>query len=138
MKKYETFDHTADIGIRIFGKSHEDLFANAAYALFDLLTDLKKAEEKISKNISLTGDDPEDLLIRWLNELLFFWSTQGYLFKRFSFSRLDPTVLRGKAYGEIFDPMRHRIKLEIKAATYHQVEIRQNDDGWEGKVILDV
>ena len=65
MRKYETFDHTADIGIRAFGRNLEELFANAAYALFDQLTDLKKVRKEVSHEISIQGCDREDLLIRW-------------------------------------------------------------------------
>jgi SHS2 domain-containing protein len=138
MKKYETFDHTADIGIRAFGRSLEELFGNAAYALFDQLTDLRKVRTEVSHEISVQGADREDLLIRWLGELLFLCEGRGYLFKEFSFSLLEPTSLKAFARGETFDPSRHRFKTEIKAVTYHQVEVKEKDGGWEGRVVFDV
>ena len=138
MRKYQTFDHTADIGIRAFGRNLGELFANAAYALFDQLTDLRKVRKEVSREISIQGGDREDLLIRWLGELLFLCESRGYLFKEFSFSRLEPTSLKAVARGEIFDPSRHRLKTEIKAVTYHQVEVKEKDGRWEGKVVFDV
>jgi SHS2 domain-containing protein len=84
------------------------------------------------------GADREDLLIRWLGELLFLCQGRGYLFKEFSILHLDSKSLRAIVRGEIFDPSRHRFKTEIKAVTYHQVEVQQKDDGWEGKVVFDV
>jgi SHS2 domain-containing protein len=138
MKKYETFDHTADVGIRVMGRTLEEMFAHAAYALFDLLTDLKKVRQKISLEISVRGADREDLLVRWLSELLFLCESQGYLFKKFSFSHLEPDFLEAIARGEFFDPARHRFKTEIKAVTYHQVEVREKDGAWEGRVIFDI
>ncbi len=138
MKKYETFDHTADIGIRAFGRNLEELFANAAYALFDQLTDLRKVRKEGSREISIQGADREDLLIRWLGELLFLCESRGYLFKEFSFSRLEPTSLKAVARGEPFDPSRHHLKTEIKAVTYHQVEVKEKDGRWEGRVVFDV
>ena len=138
MKKYETFDHTADVGIRVFGRTVEEVFVNAAYALFDQWTDLRKVRGKISQEISIQGADREDLLVRWLGELLFLGESRGVLFKEFTIRRLDSTSLKAVARGEIFDPSRHRFKTEIKAITYHQVEVKEVDGKWEGRVILDV
>jgi SHS2 domain-containing protein len=138
MKRYETFDHTADIGIRVFGHTVEEVFTNAAYALFDQLTDLRKVGNRATQEISVEGVDREDLLIRWLGELLFLCQGRGYLFKEFSILSLDSNSLKATARGEIFDPSRHRIKTEIKAVTYHQIELKRADEGWEGKVVFDV
>lgn len=138
MKKYEIFDHTADMGVRVFGRSVEEVFVNAAYALFDQWTDLRKVRKQISQEISVQGSDREDLLIRWLGELLFLGESRGFLFKEFTIRRLDSTSLKAVARGEIFDPSRHRFKTEIKAVTYHQAELKERDGRWEGRVIFDV
>jgi SHS2 domain-containing protein len=138
MKKYEIFDHTADMGVRVFGRTLEEIFVNAACALFDQWTDLRKVRKQISQEISIQGSDREDLLIRWLGELLFLGETRGFLFKEFTIRRLDSTSLKAVARGEIFDPSRHRFKTEIKAVTYHQVEVKEVDGKWEGRVIFDV
>jgi SHS2 domain-containing protein len=138
MKRYETFDHTADIGVRVFGRTVEEVFVNAAYALFDQLTDLRQVGDGAVQEISVEGSDREDLLIRWLGELLFLCQSRGYLFKNFSILSLDSNSLKALARGEIFDPSRHRFKTEIKGVTYHQVEVRQKDRGWEGRVVFDL
>jgi SHS2 domain-containing protein len=138
MKKYETFEHTADLGVRVFGRTCEEVFAHAAYALFDLLTDLKKVREETSLEISAWGADREELLVRWLSELLYLCETKGYLFKQFSVAHLDSTSIQALARGEIFNPSRHAFKTEIKAVTYHQVEVKEKDGRWEGRVIFDV
>lgn len=138
MKRYETFDHTADIGVRVFGRTVEEVFTNAAYALFDQLTDLKNVGGRAIQEFFVEGADREDLLIRWLSELLFFCQSRGYLFKEFSILHLDSHSVRGAARGEIFDSSRHRFNTEIKAVTYHQVEVKRTDKGWEGRVIFDV
>ena len=136
MKRYETFNHTADLGIRVFGQSCEEVFANAAYALFDLLTDLNGVRENLSYEFRLEAADREELLVRWLSELLFL--SESYLFKNFSFSHLDQTSLQAEARGETFDPSRHKFKMEIKAVTYHQVELKEKDGRWETRVIFDL
>jgi SHS2 domain-containing protein len=138
MKKYETFDHTADLGLRVFGRTYEEVMTNAAYALFDLLTDLGRVQETISYAIQLEAAEREELFILWLSELLFLCESQGYLFKRFQFSRLDQTSLQAVAHGEIFSSSRHEFKMEIKAVTYHQVAVRECDGAWEGRVIFDI
>jgi len=138
MKRYETFDHTADLGIRVFGRSYEEVFANAAYALFDLLTDLNRVRENFSYELRVEAADREELLVRWLSELLFLSESRGYLFKNFSFSHLGQTSLQAEARGETFDPSRHKFKMEIKAVTYHQVELKEKDGRWETKVIFDL
>jgi SHS2 domain-containing protein len=138
VKRYQTFDHTADLGVRVFGRTAEELFANAAYALFDLLTDLNHVREPLSYDLHVEAADREELLVRWLNELLFLTESPGYLFKRFSISHLDPTSLQAVAHGESFDPSRHKFNLEIKAITYHQVAVKEEGGKWEARVIFDI
>jgi SHS2 domain-containing protein len=138
MKRYETFDHTADLGVRVFGRTYEEVFANAAYALFDLLTDLNRVRETLSYDLRVEAGDREDLLVRWLSELLFLSASRGYLFKKFSIFHLDQTSLQAVAHGEIFDPSRHEFKVEIKAVTYHQVAVKEEDGKWEARVIFDI
>jgi SHS2 domain-containing protein len=138
MKRYETFDHTADLGVRVLGRTCEEVFTNAAYALFDLLTDLNYVRENLSYNLRVEAADREELLVRWLSELLFLCESEGYLFKKFSLSHLDRTSLQAVACGEAFDLSRHKFKMEIKAVTYHQVEIKKKDGRWEARVIFDI
>jgi len=138
MKRYETFDHTADMGVRVFGRTAEELFANAAYALSDLLTDLNHVRERLAYDLHVEAADREELLVRWLNELLFLAESPGYLFKRFSISHLSPTSLQAVAHGESFDPSRHKFNREIKAVTYHQVAVKEEDGRWQAGVIFDI
>jgi len=138
VKRYETFDHTADLGVRVLGQSAEELFANAAYALFDLLTDLNRVREPLSYDLHVEAADREELLVRWLNELLFLSESPGYLFKRFSISHLDPTSMQAVAHGESFDPSRHKFNLEIKAITYHKVAVKEEGGRWEARLIFDI
>ena len=138
MKRYETFDHTADMGIRAFGRTVEEVFVRAAEALFDVLTDLDSIREDLTREVEIKGADREDLLVRWLGELLYLCEGEGYLFREFSIIQLTPTSLKATARGERFDPARHEFKTEIKAVTYHQVEVAQKDGMWVGKVIVDI
>ncbi len=138
MIKYETFNHTADLGIKVFGQTYAELFANAAYALFDLLTELDDVEEKISYPVEVTAVDREDLLVRFLSELLYLFASKSYLCKQVSFLSLEEKALQAKTWGEIFDPERHEIKTEIKAVTYHQLAIKKNNGLLEARLVLDI
>ena len=138
MKTYEFFNHTADIGIRVFGATVEEMFVHAAEALFDVLMDPDSIRENLTREVEINGSDREDLLVRWLGELLYLCEAEGYLFREFSIFRLTPTSLKASARGERFDPTRHEFKAEIKAVTYHQVEVSQKDGMWVGKVIFDL
>jgi SHS2 domain-containing protein len=137
-KRYETFDHTADVGIRVFGRTIEEVFINAAWALFDLLTDLDSIRETLIREITVEGADREDLLVRWLSELLFLCEGKGFLFRQFSISSLTATSLKAVVRGEVFDPSLHQFKTEIKAVTYHQVEIIDKGESWVARVIFDI
>jgi len=138
MKHYETFDHTADIGIRAFGETVEEVFIHAAEALFEVLTDLDSIQSHLTREVEIKGADREDLLVRWLGELLYLCEGEGYLFREFLIHHMTPTFLKAEARGERFDPARHEFKTEIKAVTYHQVELAQKDELWIGKVIFDI
>jgi SHS2 domain-containing protein len=138
MKTYETFDHTADIGVRAFGRTVEEVFVHAAEALFEMLTDLDSIRLHLTREVEINGSDPEDLFVRWLGELLYLCQGEEYLFREFSIFQLTPTSLKAQVRGERFDPSRHELKTEIKAITYHQVEVAQKDGGWVGKVIFDI
>lgn len=138
MKRYELFDHTADIGVHIFGRTLEEIYANGAYALFDLLTNLKRVEEKIRLPIQAQGKDPEELLVRWLSELLFLFESKGFLIKKITVSHSDQGSIKGEARGEYFDPSRHERKMEIKAVTYHQLTVKKTNGIWKARVIFDV
>jgi len=138
MDRYRVFDHTADLGVEIFGKTVQELFANAAFAVFDILTDLNRVRAIEEKKIAVEGEGWEDLLINYLREVLYLFNGEGLLLKEFSIIDIDPQQLRGKVSGEVFDPLKHRMNKEIKAVTYHQITVRETPDMWVGRVIFDV
>lgn len=139
MKKiYKTFDHTADLGIEVYGKDQRELFVNAARALFDLITDLDKIEAKTSLTLNIEAVDREDLLVSWLRELLYFHQSEGYLLNDFVLQDLEEQSLRATAKGEVYEPNRHEILREIKAVTYHQLKITQEKEGWVARMVFDI
>lgn len=137
-KPYEFLDHTADIRARIYGKNLSEIFINAARAMFDVLAQKHEGAcgPRTSIRINLTDNTREELLIRWLNELLFLYADQEIVFSDYQIDQIGIGGLQAVVTGE--SSAQYRIKTEIKAATYHELAIRQTANGWEADVIFDV
>ncbi len=137
MPEFEIIDHTADVGIIAHGESVEDLFVNAARGMFSLITDLDTVVELTSQEITVEAPDQEELLVTWLNELLYLFDAENLVFSRFEIGNLGKERLKAMVYGEEFDPARHSLKSYVKAATYHMLNL-QRQDGFKAQIILDV
>jgi SHS2 domain-containing protein len=138
MKTYEPFPHPSDIGLTIYGDSLEHLFEHAAFAMFDNLCDLEQVKESRMVNVAAQGDDREELLVNFLNELLYLQGTKGWLFRRFEVQKLDDMVVKAHAWGEPYDMEKHELFHEIKSATYHDIHIRKENGNWRVDVVFDV
>ena len=135
---YQPIDHTGDLGMRVFGADLHELFAHAAWGLFDLMTDAERIEPRIGRELAVEAIDLEDLMVRWLGELLYAYDTDRFLTANATFHVLEPTRLRATLRGEPFDATRHPIDTEIKAVTYHQIAVGRLDTGWQARVIFDI
>jgi len=138
MPKYRLIDHTADCGIHVFGSDPKELFANAAYALSDLLTQVDMLEGSDTADLQVSGDDWSDLMVNWLRELLYFWNGKELLVKKVHVLSVSESEVSAKVEFDPFDPDRHEIKAEIKAVTYHQIQVSSGPEGWEAKIIFDI
>ena len=136
--KYRLIDHTADFGIHVFGADPKDLFANAAQAMFDQIVTVDSLKGTGKQNLDITGDDWPDLMVNWLRELLYLWTGKAMLIKRVAIISISEHQLSAKVPFDTFDPNRHEIKNEIKAVTYHQIQVESGPAGWESKIIFDV
>ena len=135
---YETFDHTADLGLRMRASDLDTLFAEAGQALFAaIVEDLDTVEPQQQLRIELAGDDREFLLFDWLKELLYQFDSQHLLFSRFQV-HVGDNGLSATAWGEPLDPNRHQLLHEVKAITYHGLTVEQTDQGWLAEVIVDI
>ena len=137
MKRYSLVEHTADMGFIAYGRNKKELFSNAAFALFDIITELNKVKETASWQIEVKAQDELELLIRWLNELLYLFDSEKVLLHRFHIIELSTVLIRAEVFGEVIDPLRHPIKTGVKSATYHMLEILKNKY-YHAQVILDV
>lgn len=135
---FEIIDHTADIGLAAYGADLKSALANAALGMFSIMTDVRKIDETTARDVEVTADDTKVLLVSWLNELLFICEVEKILFKRFEIYELSDTRIIAKCYGEKMDPKRHRIKTEIKAATFHMTQIEEKRGGVRVQVLFDI
>ncbi len=135
---YETFDHTADLGLRVRADDLNSLFAEAAEALFSaVVEDLESVKGEQTIEIRLHEEELELLLFDWLNELLYRFDVDGMLFRRFAAS-IDGDTLTAIAYGEPIDRNRHALTHEVKAITYHGLRVEQENGSWLAEVIVDI
>ena len=139
MEDFEYIEHTADVGIRVFGKDLEKLFENAARATFSLITEHEPGEDK-EREANLEGQTLEDLLLNWLNELISVFFTYKFLPASYNINieAGNPNKLEAKLKGTEYDPYSKEIKLEIKAATYHNLRIEKTQQGYKTEIIFDV
>ena len=137
-EKYEFIDHTADFGIRVFGSDSRELFSNAAWALFDVLTETAALTGNDSCRITVSGDDWSDLMINWLREVLYLWNGKERLVKSAQILSISEKKLSATICFDAYSPNLHIIKIEIKAVTYHQVYVKHTPSGWEAGIIFDV
>ncbi|MFH1046408.1 MAG: archease [Candidatus Omnitrophota bacterium] len=138
MKHYEIIDHTADIGLRARGKDLKELFAHAAYGMFEIMADLKNVQAKKTIPVNLKAPNVEELFLSWLGELLYLYNSKKLILNSFTIDTINETSLSARAGGETLNLKKHRLKMEIKAATFHNLLVRKQGRGWQGEVIFDV
>jgi len=137
-KKYKFINHTADVGIKVWGESLESLFENTAYSMFDIIGELDKVKVKKSLRVEIEGKRTDELLADWLRNLLYKFNGEVYLLREFNIEEINKKGLKAKVGGEKLDLSRHSLKTEIKAVTYHGLEVKKTGQGWEAQVIFDV
>ena len=135
---FEILEHPADVGFLAHGETREELFQNAAAAMFSLACDPAAIEEKERRELLAEGEGIEALLYAWLAEVLAVADAEGLVFRRAEVGEISERRVRGVAYGEKFDRTRHHAGTYIKAVTFHQLEVRQSEQGWRARVFLDV
>ena len=135
---WEHFHHEADIGVRGVGQTLAEAFNAAALAMIAVITDPDTVEPRQAISIRCHAPDQELLLTDWLNALVFEMATKRMLFRRFDVT-IDGETLRGTAWGEPIDPLRHRPAVEVKGATFTELAVQKLSDGrWLAQCVVDV
>ena len=138
MGRFEILDHTADIGIIVYGEDLKALFENAGEAFFHLITDMKRVRRRVQRRIEIGKESLERLMVDWLSELLYLHDVEYLLFREFKIESVGEDGLRAVVRGEPFQKGVHVIKTEVKAVTYHQIEVRKENGKWRAQIIFDL
>jgi SHS2 domain-containing protein len=138
--RFEEVEHTADLALKVHGHSLKELFINAACGLFSLMADLESLSPSVSREIYLEAPDRESLLVDWLNELLYLHEVEEEIYTRFEIEALSPTALSAIIWGAKMRASKLTALLRriVKAATFHDLEIRETEDGYLTTVVFDV
>jgi len=139
MPHYETIDHSADLKLRFRGATLELLFEHAARGLFEYAIDgLARQNAGAERPIALAAIDDRELLVDWLNELLFLLDARAELHAWPHLDRVDSGQLTGRTGFVTIDRAVQRLRNPVKAATYHDLRLEQSADGWLGEVLFDL
>lgn len=138
MMHYELLNHTADLGLRVTADDIYELFEAAAHAMFDQIVDRSVLTGGTQENLTVSGIDKPDLLIGWLRELLYIFNGRERLVKWVHIEQMDDTHIAARIWHDPFDPAAHPILTDIKAVTYHGINVEQTPEGWVATVIFDV
>lgn len=131
-------EHTADTGIEVEADSLEELFRGAADGMLSLIVSPGSVSPLTVRSITLEAGDLEELMFLWLNEILFIVDSEGLMLSNTLVERVEELRLEGSVAGERFNPAKHSVESEIKAATYHQLEVGRSGGGWVARIIFDV
>ena len=131
-------DHPADLGIEAQGQTLAEAFEQAAIALMSIILDLTTVEPKEFRDVQLKATDQEQLLVKWLEELLYLYDGENFVGSKFVVEELGPNHLNASVRGEPFSEAKHLTRLDVKAITYHQLLAQQNQEGGRVRVFLDI
>ena len=125
VRRYEFLEHTADVLFRAYGNNLSELFENSAEALESVMIDLTNVAPKDIKHVDLSSDTYENLLFDWLAAVLILFEVESFAIRRFNVN-VKATSLTADCSGEKIDSRKHKLKIEVKAVTYHELEIVKN------------
>jgi len=140
--RYRLLPHMTDAYVEVQGPTLNAAFEAAAFAMFDVMTDPTAVGLEFTDRLEVTAHDEVSLLHDWLEQLLLKFDLDGKVYSRFEVEKIAARDgglhLEAKAYGGLFQPGRHPAKVEIKAVTYHRMEVTATGKGYLVRYILDL
>jgi len=135
-KQYQILEHRADLKIRVFGKTKEEVFLNALFGMQDCLRpELKKPEEKTEREIKIKSPDLSVILVDFLSEILYLSQVNKEIYNDVKFLKFLDTEIEAQLFGKKVE----RFGEDIKAVTYHQLDVHQREDNiWEATILFDI
>ena len=137
MNRFEVLDHTADIGIIAYGRTLEELFANAAFGMFSVIGDVTTVSPREERPVLVRADGLGPLLGEFLGELLYLFDAEHFVVREAQVEAVTDREVRASVRGEPISPA-HRLHTEIKAVTHHRLRVEKTPEGWSATVLFDV
>jgi protein archease len=131
-------DHTADLGIKVRAGDLRQLFQKSAMAMMRIMVGTGFHEVPNTRRATVRGRDLADLMVRWLGELLYLFQGEKEMVVATRIHAISNSRLEATLSTVPFDPVLHEIICEIKAVTYHQIDVSQRNEQWEAVVIFDL
>jgi len=136
-KSYRVTKRQSELAVRVTGKSQAELFANSAFALFDVMSDVETIAVQERLPLVVEGTDRDDLMINWMRELLYLYQGSGYLLKEFKINEVKDTIVKAEVCGEKINPDRHEIKQEIAAVAYQHGRMEKTGNQWIAQLVFE-
>jgi SHS2 domain-containing protein len=135
---YTILEHPSDVGIEAHGKNLTSAFVQVARGMMSIIIDTSTVDTSIMKEIIITASDVEQLLVKWLSEILYLYDGQQFVAKEFEIQALTDTEMKAVVKGEMLSKKKHRTKMDIKAVTYHQLAVEENKRSALIRVFVDI
>jgi SHS2 domain-containing protein len=135
---FEILEHPSDLGIEARGSSLAEAFQNAAIGLMSVILDISTVEPHDLRKINIEASDNDQLLVKWLSEILYLYDGQDFVCKEFHVHEFSSGSLQATVRGEVFSTSKHTTRIDVKAVTYHQLCVRQDTKGGLVRVFLDI
>lgn len=136
-KKFKEIEHSGDVGIEAWGGDEVEALVNATLGLFSLMV-YQGVTARVERKLEVRADNDEDMVVDWLSEVITTASTKGEVYGEVWIERTGPHAVRGVIRGEPIESGRHELRLEVKAATYHGLELKRTGDGCRVRIIFDL
>ena len=137
-EKIKYIEHPSDVGFEVYGDTLEELFVNAAIAMYSLMTDVDEIAREEEREIEINSEDLYSLMFDWLDELIFLFDSESLIMRSFDIAIDESNFsIQGTCKGGKFDPSKHVSGIIIKAVTYNMMQIKKNEE-WRARVVLDV
>jgi SHS2 domain-containing protein len=135
---WEHFEVEADVGVRGWGPTPGEAFAQATLGVFALLVTADQVQSRERREVRAQAESPEALLVAWIDECLYVHEIEGFVVQGVELTTCSETLAHGLLHGEPLDPGRHHVGTVVKGATHHQVSVQRLEGTWEARVIVDV
>jgi len=135
---FEILEHPSDAGILARGSTREEALIEASRGLTSIIVNPEGIALKEERAFRASGSDDGAQIVDWLNEILFFFDTEGVVLVDFAIDSWTDREIVGRARGDFYDPARQEFRTAVKAATYHQFQSQKTPDGWEIRVFVDL